>query len=535
MYFNLIYCKIYITLIMSGSDTMEKYKYIAVIGIDGMGKFNSQTETPNLDRIFENGAVNWSALSMNPTISAENWGAMLLGATPLVHKLTNGRVSNEKYTNEALPSVFRRIREADPDCYLASVVNWNPINHGIVEDGAGVDKRTAPDDRALTEIIKECVARKPKFLFVQFDDVDGAGHSGGYGSEKHYEEIRRADDYTGQVYDAYRRAGILEDTLFIVIADHGGVRTGHGGYTDTEKYVYFAVAGKGVLKGSVPYSETKDIAAIVLAAAGLPLPEYNEEGFTSQIPEGIWEGTPPYYRKPPERIAVPQRETPGNIFDFIPKEDFALLLHLDNSPEDASGNNRITEAGTVKFYSNGINSACGEFGKTGFFTADKVQPADKSFTLAFWVQTDTSITEAPALMGNQDWWWQNRRQKGITAALRNYDVVFNISTGEDHLDTVVPFPEGSENTWLHYAAAFDRENKEIRFYNNFRLRHVITIPEEFLIDYSTQYPFTVGNDGKGTYNNVSHDFIFRLDDVMVLKKALTDEDISTLKKYYYDE
>ena len=48
---------------------MEKYSHVAVIGIDGMGKFNSQTETPTLDRIFAHGAVNWSALSMNPNDS----------------------------------------------------------------------------------------------------------------------------------------------------------------------------------------------------------------------------------------------------------------------------------------------------------------------------------------------------------------------------------------------------------------------------------------------------------------------------------
>lgn len=514
---------------------MQIYKHVAVIGIDGMGNFNFRTETPNLDRIFAQGAVNRAALSMNPTISAENWGAMLLGATPLVHKLTNGRVSNEKYTNDALPSVFRIIREADPDCYLASAVNWNPINHGIVEDGFGVDKHTAPDDSELTEIILECVKKKPKFLFVQFDDVDGAGHSGGYGSEKHLEEIQRADAYTGRIYDAYERAGILDDTLFMVIADHGGVRTGHGGYTDTEKYVYFAVTGRGVKPGLIPYSETKDIAAVVLAALGLPLPGYNEEGFTSQIPENIWEGTKPYYRKPPERTVIPSRETPGNIYDYIPREDFLLLMHLDNDLTDMTGISSIKETGTVKFYSNGVNSACGEFGRTGFVTADRVSLGEESFTLAFWVQTDTSITEAPAILSNQDWWWQNRKKKGVTVALRNYDIMFNASMGEGHFDTVIPFDEGSENQWLHFAASFDRENREIRFYNNFRLRHVVKIPEEYLISYDTDYLFTVGNDGRGVYNNISHDFIFRLDDVMVLKKALTDEDLKALKAYYYGE
>ncbi len=514
---------------------MESYKYVAVIGIDGMGKFNSQTDTPNFDRIFDGGAVAWSAVSQNPTISAQNWGAMLLGATPLVHKLTNGSISNEPYTNDKLPSLFRIIRESDPDCYLASVCNWNPINHGIVENGLGVEKLTAGNDRELTELIIGCVKKKPKFLFVQMDDVDGAGHSGGYGTQKHYEEIRRADGYTGRIYDAYREAGILDDTLFIVISDHGGVRNGHGGYTDTEKYVFMGLAGKGVREGFIEYAETRDIAAIVLYALGLEVPEYDEEGFTSQIPEGIWDNTKAYYRKPAKKTIIPVRETPGNIFDFIDRDKVQLLMHLDNSLADASEKCKITEKGTVKFYSNGVNDACGEFGKTGFAVADGVKPGSESFSVAFWVETDPTINEAPAIMSNQNWWWQNRKEKGVTVALRSNDVVFNISNGNDHLDTVVPFPEGMETGWMHYAAAFDRENNEIRFYNNFRLRHVITVPEEYKIDYSTEYPFVVGNDGKCQYNNVSHDFIFRLDDVIVTSEAINDELIEKLRIYYYGE
>lgn len=511
------------------------YKYVAVIGIDGMGKFNSQTETPNLDRIFENGAVAWSCISQNPTISAQNWGAMLLGATPLVHKLTNGTVSNEHYTNSALPSLFKRIRDVDKECYLASVCNWNPINFGIVEENIGVEKLTADNDKILTPMIVECVKKKPKFLFVQLDDVDGAGHSGGYGTEHHYEEIRRADGYVAQIHKAYQDAGIIEDTLFIVISDHGGVRNGHGGYTDTEKYVYMALAGKDVKEGFIEYAETRDIAAIVLYALGMDVPEYDENGFTSQIPEGIWDGTLPYYRKPIEKTVIPVRETPGNIFDFLDKEKIKLMMHLDNSLEDAAGKCTFKEKGTVKFYSNGVNGGCGEFGKTGFATTDNISLGANSFSIAFWVETDPSVTEAPALMGNQNWWWQNRKEKGVTVALRSNDIMFNISNGNDHIDTVVPFPEGMDKGWMHYAVAFDRAHNEIRFYNNFSLRHVITIPEDYYIDYDTSYPFVIGNDGKGVYNNVSHDFIFRLDDIIITEESINDALIEKLRIYYYGE
>lgn len=160
------------------------FKYAAVIGVDGMGCFNKEAHTPHLDRIFENGAKTFSALSMNPTISAENWGAMLLGAMPLVHGLTNGSVGSEEYTNEELPSAFRYIRQAFPEAYLASCCNWNPINHGIIEHQLGVEMHTG-DDETLTGTIVGCVQKKPKFLFVQFDGCDGAGHHYGYGREGH--------------------------------------------------------------------------------------------------------------------------------------------------------------------------------------------------------------------------------------------------------------------------------------------------------------------------------------------------------------
>ena len=108
------------------------YKYCAVLGVDGMGRYNEAANTPRLDELFANGATTFDALSMDPTISAENWGAMLLGATPVVHGLTNGWISQNEYTNRDLPSVFTQLRRVYPEAYLASVCNWNPINHGIV-------------------------------------------------------------------------------------------------------------------------------------------------------------------------------------------------------------------------------------------------------------------------------------------------------------------------------------------------------------------------------------------------------------------
>ena len=101
--------------------TKRRYSNVIVLGIDGAGSFIKDAETPNFDRIFSEGAVTYSALASNPTISAECWGSMLLGVGPEVHKLTNSIVSSVAYPEDsAFPSLFKRIKKGIPDAELGS-------------------------------------------------------------------------------------------------------------------------------------------------------------------------------------------------------------------------------------------------------------------------------------------------------------------------------------------------------------------------------------------------------------------------------
>lgn len=282
----------------------RKYSHVIVVGIDGAGSFVKDADTRYFDCIFANGAVTYDALSSNPSISAECWGSMLLGVGPEIHKLTNGIVSSTPYpTDSSFPSLFRRIREAYPEAELGSYCDWNPITYGIVENNIGVSHDTANDDE-LTPIICDYIRKKkPDFLFVHFDSIDGAGHKYGYGTPPFMKRIKEVDKLINDVYSASEEAGIIEDTLFIVVADHGGTNPGngeggsHGGWTDSEKYVTFAVAGRGINKTEIKEMNIRDLAAIVLYALGIDMPEFNEKGWTSQIPEGIFDDASiPAYR-----------------------------------------------------------------------------------------------------------------------------------------------------------------------------------------------------------------------------------------------
>lgn len=282
----------------------RKYSHVIVAGIDGAGSFFSNADTPHFDSIFRNGAVTYDALASNPSISAECWGAMLLGVGPEVHKLNNGIVSSTPYpVDSPFPSVFRRIREAYPEAQLGSYCDWNPITYGIVESNIGVSHDTAKDDELVPVICEYIKAKKPDFLFMQFDSVDGAGHKYGYGTPEHLKRISEVDVLINDVYKACEDSGIIDDTLFIVIADHGGTNPGngeggsHGGWTDGEKYVTFVATGKGVKNGVIDEMNIRDLAAIVLYAFGIAPPEFDEKGWTSQIPGGLFEDDSiPVYR-----------------------------------------------------------------------------------------------------------------------------------------------------------------------------------------------------------------------------------------------
>ena len=274
----------------------RKYGHVIVVGVDGAGAFIEKAVTPCFDRIFENGSVTYRALSSNPTISAECWGSMLIGTSPVVHGLTNEIVEAAAYPIDSdFPSVYARIRKEYPDAELGAYCCWSSIISGIIGNYYGVTSRSDWDDTLADEAAEYIRASKPDFLFIHFDSVDGAGHGHGYGSKAHLDRIGVVDGLIGKVWDAVGEAGIADDTLFIVTVDHGGAYRGedraadHGGWTDAEKYVTFAAAGKTVKKGSPEKVNIRDLAAIVLYALGIDAPDFAIGGWTSQLPVGLFD------------------------------------------------------------------------------------------------------------------------------------------------------------------------------------------------------------------------------------------------------
>jgi len=231
--------------------------------------------------------VTYEALTSIPTISGECWGSMLLGVGPETHGLNNEIVSTKPYdVSSPYPSVFRVAREAMPEAQLASFSNWDPINRGIIEENLDVHKETGSGDAEVCEkLLAYLDANDPALLFVQFDEVDGAGHKFGYGAKMYYEKITEIDALLGKIVAKYREKGRADDTLFIVSADHGGNKFhGHGGRTKAEKLIFIGCAGKTVKAGTIAQMNVRDIAAVAAYALGLEAPGT----WTAKVPGGVF-------------------------------------------------------------------------------------------------------------------------------------------------------------------------------------------------------------------------------------------------------
>ncbi len=513
------------------------YKYVAVVALDGMGNFNLKTPTPCMDKIFENGAVTNYGLSMSPTSSTENWPSMFTGVAPEVHAVLNEVENGRPNKGDRFPTIFKRVRDAMPEARISSFASWKTINDYMIEHDIGVNFYCAHDVDILEPVIEE-VANKPTLFFAYFEDIDSAGHNGDWGDQNYLDTVTLQDGYVGKIYEAYEKAGILDETLFLVVTDHGGIRCGHGAYSDTERYIYFAATGKGIEKSEIGTYYTMDMAAVVLYALGIDVPEYKEGVFTSQVPDGLFPEVKGSYRKPVEKCLeftdrkAPEYKGENGLTKYIPEEKIKLALLMDGDVSDSSGNYETAEVGKVEYITGAYGKGC-ILGKNGHINIKGLKLGKDSFSVAYWAKIDLSIDEGFCVFANKNWFWRNRADYGVGLSFRAHDAVFNMADGNSRQETDVGFPLDVGGGWIHLIEVADRKNKKMYTYINFKKAYEGDMFDKFAeLDVDTDMDFNVGNDGLGTFTNEKYDMQLCMDDFIVFGDALTEEDVSKLREYY---
>lgn len=260
-----------------------KARHVIVIGVDAMspnGIINATT--PTLDDMMKRGAFTLNARGVLPTSSSTNWASMVSGAGPEQHGVTSNDWERDDFnipavlkgTEDIFPTIFGVSREQRPELEMGAVYTWTGFGRLIEQTALSYDSNGSNDDDTLEKAKKYIREKKPDFLFIHFDDVDHVGHELGHKTQFYYDAVATVDRKIGSVIKATKDAGIFEETVFIVSADHGGIGYGHGGQTLDEIEIPFILYGKGIKKGYTIKNKvyTYDNAATVATLLGIEQP-----------------------------------------------------------------------------------------------------------------------------------------------------------------------------------------------------------------------------------------------------------------------
>ena len=242
-------------------------KHVILVGFDGFSAYslNNGVEMPTLRRLMAEGASTVQNRSVLPSSSAVNWASMFMGAGPELHGYTEwgsrtpelpSRVVN---ADNRFPNIFGLYREQHPDAEIGYIYEWEGMNYLVDTLAINYQQQaliTEENPQGCTPYAVQYIKdKKPSFCAVVYDQPDGTGHGFGWKSPEYFNKMKELDGYLAQIVKAVEEAGIMEETVIVVVSDHGGIDKGHGGKTMDEMQTPIVFYGKGIKKGfSIPES-----------------------------------------------------------------------------------------------------------------------------------------------------------------------------------------------------------------------------------------------------------------------------------------
>jgi predicted AlkP superfamily pyrophosphatase or phosphodiesterase len=247
---------------------------VLIIGIDGCRPDALlAAETPNMDKLRKSGAYTFKARTDEISSSGPAWSAMLTGVWHQKHKVLNNDYEDPDLEN--YPHFFHRIRQEKPELESYSVANWGPIHKILQEGDATYISSHISDALVAAEVASILEKEDVDVIFVQLDEVDGAGHRHDYTveSKKYLKAIERSDQQVGNMVSALEKRPQIEkeNWLIILSSDHGGSDFGHGKNIPEHTTVFYIASGPGVQKGEINREVgVVDVAVTALYYMGIP-------------------------------------------------------------------------------------------------------------------------------------------------------------------------------------------------------------------------------------------------------------------------
>ena len=215
---------------------------VLLISFDGFRHdYLEKTDTPNFDKVVENGVISEGLIPIFPSNTFPNYYAIATGLYPE----NNGFINNSMYdsTIGTWFSMGDREQVENPDWYGGEPI-WNTAEKQGVRAGTmfwvGSEspiqnmrpthwKRydgSMPNHDRIDSVLSWMTLGTEKEIdlgTLYFSFVDGAGHRYGPESQEVVQAIQDADQLMGYLQNQLDSLGLADEVNLIVVADHGMV------------------------------------------------------------------------------------------------------------------------------------------------------------------------------------------------------------------------------------------------------------------------------------------------------------------------
>lgn len=233
-------------------------KHVVMIGVDGFGAFTLRDhpcDFPTIQHMMQQGSSSLEMRTVLPSSSACNWASIMMGASPELHGYTTWGSKSPDLPSRVLnqygmfPGIYGELRAKFPKAELGFLYQWEGMGYLFDREAASYEFHAKNGNEELCKATCDYItSRKPLFTFTVFDHPDAEGHAEGWGSAKYQQMCQELDGHVATILKSIESAGMMENTVVIFIADHGGIEKGHGGKTMQEMQVPFVVYGARVKK-----------------------------------------------------------------------------------------------------------------------------------------------------------------------------------------------------------------------------------------------------------------------------------------------
>lgn len=265
-------------------------KHVFVISIDqGNPDAIQEYNMPVVQEMARDGAHTWTAYTIVPSVTLPSHTSMLTGVGLQKHQIDWNRYTPENGLVQ-VPTIFSLAKERG--FVTAMFVGKEKLKHLDIPGSLDLFIWPQPDDTvfAVANAVVEKVGKlKPNLTFIHFADPDVMGHRHGIHSPEKIQALEDTDTAIGMIKKAVADAGMLEDSVFIISADHGShdktkkdgkIYGTHGSSKPEDVTIPWIVWGKGVKSGTTITAPVLQYSTAATALWLLDVP----------VPESFWAG-----------------------------------------------------------------------------------------------------------------------------------------------------------------------------------------------------------------------------------------------------